>query len=368
MVDPRLGQQATANEILMDRAIRHAVFVARYRTQVGNELLGDLDALLAQVLRKVDTALGDVAGRGFGVTTRNRRRLQRLILDLGKITGRRYSEIRKSLSAKMAEFAKAEARFQVSAFHSSLPEGITLGFTAPAAPGLNRIMTARPMLLNGRSGFAADYFGSMPKTLVSDVEGAINSGLAAGETPSQLRKRLAGVNGSGGVFGRTRRDLMTVTRTTVNHVSNQARELTYDANSDLVKGVRFVATLDHRTTPICRSLDGEVWPIDEGERPPMHHQCRSTTVPVLKSFEELGLGRHFRDAPASTRASLDGQVPADLTYTDWLRGQPNSIQDLALGRGRADLFRSGAVMSMKDLLGPLNRPLTLDQLLQFEGL
>lgn len=367
MADPRLGGK-TANEILLDRAIRHAVYLTRVRTQIGNELVGELDVLLVQILRQVDTAVSGLVGRGFGVNSRSRKRIQNMLRKIARLTNRRYSELRKSLAETMIELGKMEAKFQVSAFQSSLPEGITLGFVVPPAAFLNTIVTQRPMSLNGRSGFASDFFKRLPQNLLRDVEGAVNGGLAAGETPAQIRNRLAGVRGTEGVFGRTRRDLMTVTRTAVNHTSSQAREMTYDSNRDVVKGVKFLATLDARTSPICRSLDGQVFPVDEGERPPMHHQCRSTTVPILKSFEELGLGDKFKDAPAGTRASLDGQVPGDLTYTEWLRGQPRAIQDLALGPKRAELFRSGTISSMRDLLGPLNRPLTLEQLAKLEGI
>lgn len=43
---------------------------------------------------------------------------------------------------------------------------------------------------------------------------------------------------------------------------------------------QFIAVMDNRTTPICQSLDGEIFPIIElsqGENaPPMHVCCRST--------------------------------------------------------------------------------------------
>lgn len=372
MTDPRItGAGATTNEQLLDRAIRHAVFVSRFRSSVGNELVADLDDLLARVLSKVDSTTSRIASRGFAVNSATRKQLRDAITEIARDSGRTYAELRRSLAAKMREFAKAEAQFQVAAFRDTLPKGITLGFTTPAAPELNSILTKRPLLLNGRSGFMAEFFDRMPRNLTRDVEAAVNTGLAAGETPAEIMRRLSGFKsrpGVGGVFGKTRRDLMTVTRSTVNHVSNQAREMTYAANDDLVKSVKFVATLDARTTPICRSLDGEVFPVNEGDRPPMHHQCRSTTVPVLASFEELGLGDLFQEAGPEVRASLDGEVPADLTYTDWLRQQPRSVQDMALGPTRAGLFREGQIDSMKDLVGPLNRPLTLDQLRAAEGL
>ena len=44
---------------------------------------------------------------------------------------------------------------------------------------------------------------------------------------------------------------------------------------------------------------------------------------------------------AGTRASMNGQVPADQTYDGFLRKQPKAFQDEVLGKTKADLFRSG---------------------------
>ena len=44
-----------------------------------------------------------------------------------------------------------------------------------------------------------------------------------------------------------------------------------------------------------------------------------------------------------TRASKDGPVSADLTFSDWLRGQPESVQNQILGATRAKLFRANQI-------------------------
>jgi len=190
----------------------------------------------------------------------------------------------------------------------------------------------------------------------------------------------------------SRRHATTVTRTAVNHVSNFARDAVYQENADVVKGVRYVATLDARTTQICASLDGRVFEVGQGERPPLHMQCRSTTVPVLRSYKELGID--LLEAPAGTRAStswwrrtpketkryyaglsaaeknavrasLSGQVPASTTYGPWLKRQPRSFQDEVLGPAKADLFRRGHV-PIRRFTDHVNRPLTVAELQRLE--
>ena len=52
-----------------------------------------------------------------------------------------------------------------------------------------------------------------------------------------------------------------------------ARQAVAEANGDIVAGVRMVATLDSRTSSVCRSLDGRVFPVDSGPRPPVPINC-----------------------------------------------------------------------------------------------
>ena len=83
--------------------------------------------------------------------------------------------------------------------------------------------------------------------------------------------------------------------------------------------------------------DGEVFPIDEGPRPPAHFNCRSVMVPVLDGEKVEGM------RPAVTADSI-GTVPATTTYDEWLRQQPASFQDEVLGPGKAELFRKGETL------------------------
>ncbi len=92
------------------------------------------------------------------------------------------------------------------------------------------------------------------------------------------------------------------------------------------------------------------------------HNCRSSTVPVLKSLREMGIDR---DMPASTRASMNGQVADSTTYDSWLRKQPREFQDEVLGSSKADLFRSG--LTLDRYVTRAGKEYTLDQLKKREA-
>lgn len=110
------------------------------------------------------------------------------------------------------------------------------------------------------------------------------------------------------------RQSVRLVRTELNYVQNHA---ILDGIKDSgMKYYRFVATLDKRTSPQCRSHDGHVYPVDDyspgSTAPPLHPHCRSTIVGSLKGDSKPRGKRAARNA--------DGKyirVPADMTYKEW---------------------------------------------------
>ena len=64
---------------------------------------------------------------------------------------------------------------------------------------------------------------------------------------------------------------------------------------------------------------------------------------------------------STTRASLDGQVPADKSYAQWIKEQSAARQDEVLGVTRGKLLREGG-LKMEDLYSFRGEFLTLDEL------
>lgn len=92
---------------------------------------------------------------------------------------------------------------------------------------------------------------------------------------------------------------------------------------------------------------------------PRHWRCRSTEVPYLKTFKELGFD--IEEFPKGTQWTPEGEVAGDMSFEDWLRSKPDKEVEGLLGKKRADLFLSGK-LSLGDFLDMSGRPLTLDQL------
>ena len=205
---------------------------------------------------------------------------------------------------------------------------------------------------------------------------AVRNGLLTGETTQSIAKRLVGrlefgdtgplsvrqLQAAGGELTTVaNHQVMTLVRTSINQVANTASQQVYEANQDITKKYRYVATLDTRTSAICRANDGREFEYGKGPTPPLHFACRSTTVPVI-DYEGLG----FSPPPPGKRASMKGQVPADTSYGEWLSKQPASVQEDVLG-SKVPYFQQlvrkhGARDAMAKLVRDDGSELTLEQL------
>ena len=169
----------------------------------------------------------------------------------------------------------------------------------------------------------------------------VRSGLLLGKTTEEIVKDL--LQGSRipkkSPLKKSERALRATVKSAVIGVSTEAQLNVIAANTDITEKYEFLATLDSRTTLQCMANDGKVFRYDDtsAPRPPLHWNCRSSLISYLGDFyKENGI-----DPPEGTRASVNGQVDGDETYETWLRKQPESFQNEALGKNRADLFRKG---------------------------
>lgn len=105
-------------------------------------------------------------------------------------------------------------------------------------------------------------------------------------------------------------------RTEMNHISNTATIESYK-KSNVVKKYEYLATLDNRTSQICRELDGRIFEVDQAQTginlPPMHPHCRSTTVPHFDNIESTP-GRVASDPNGRTYT-----VDETITYKEWAK-------------------------------------------------
>jgi len=341
---------ATANEKLQTATIDHAHDIIRYQNQVVYKVIALLNRTDIDLVAQLTAALQQLPVSQFTVE-----RLDSLLASVRQINAVAYQKIRHELSAELADLVAYEQGYQQQLFQNTLPVAFEVA-TVPVAQVVSSAM-ARPF--QGR--LLSEWMAGLEAEKAAKIRDAIRIGYVEGQTIQEMVQRIKGTKArqyQDGILEITRRNAETIVRTAVSHTANHTRQKFAEANDDLVKGWKFLATMDSKTSITCAALDGQVFPVGKGPQPPRHPNCRSTSVPILRSWKELGID--LKEFPEGTRAAYDGQVPANITYNEWLKGKDSTFHDKVLGPTRGKLFREG--MPVDRFVNKAGDRLTLDKL------
>ncbi|MFS8215561.1 minor capsid protein [Paenibacillus polymyxa] len=162
---------------------------------------------------------------------------------------------------------------------------------------------SKPWAADG-SNFSARIWKDRDK-LVHELQTVLTQGMIRGDTPDKM------INALSDRMGVSRSAAARIIQTESAYFAGQSR---MDAYKELgIEQYKFTATLDKRTSSICRHMDGEVFAVSEAEvgvtYPPLHAYCRSTTIPY---YEDNIQERISRDEEGKNQA-----VPGDMTYSEW---------------------------------------------------
>ena len=198
------------------------------------------------------------------------------------------------------------------------------------------------------------------------LERELKIGVSLGETTPMLAQRIAHV------LEKNKRDATAIALTGAGAIVSEIRQAFFEANAGVIKCYKYQAVLDTRTSELCRAYDGLIWDKDyepighnfpfRKPRVNTHFNCRSTIIPVTKSWDELG-ARGMDEASGRTRSSMNGYVPQDMTFNDWLKTQSPEVIEKTLGKGRAELFMQGKI-TMRDLITQQGRSVNLEDLVK----
>lgn len=352
-----------ANQALLDVTIRHAVFLERLKA-------GEV-AKFAPFLKQIDRSLRERLNKA-PLTDYNTKRLTKMLSDVDSLLLAIFSEYSDQLKLDLIDLATYEAQFEATSLTKAAPATVSFEAAVPTVSAIRAAVLGNPLSIRGPDG------GKLLEPFIKDwtaaertrLTGAIRQGFFEGQTNAEIIQKIRGTKAlkySDGLLAVTDRNATTVVRTAIQHVASQARMETAKANSDVVLKIELVATLDSKTSQICRTLDGKVFPIDSGPRPPFHPNCRTTFVMKTRLSEMFSQGA----TRAAVGAEGAGQVSADLSYYQWLQAQPDSFVQKALGPARAKLFKSGGLSVKRFSELQLDRqfkPLNLEQMKLLEPL
>jgi len=364
-----------ANLLRVDATTRGKVFT----------LLQKVESSLIKELEKTDPT-------GVTHTTYQTARFKQLLKQVQAMLAQKYTEIKGVVLNDLRDLARAEV--QVTAKLTNNYIGVDL-LSTNLTPGFLNTLVSDTLILGAPS---VDWWSRQSDSLQRSFTDQIRQGMAQGETLQQLSQRIRGTptgrrvgyristgeqrfytEYTGGVMDAQRRQVDALIRSSVQAVSQRARYETYAQNDDVVHGVEALVVLDNRTTEFCMALSGQQWTL-EGEPigdsvpwpgyPPYHFNCRTTLIPILKSWEDLAskdkkdIARQADKAGLSidtVQSSMNGPVSGELNYEEWLATQPLTFQEELLGPTKFKLWKDGDI-TFRDLVDQSGNPLTVKEL------
>lgn len=337
---------ALSDEI-QDAITRHQIFLLRYSSGRAKEAAEYID----RISSFIDEKLADQE-----LNSLNYARLRRFQDEVQNFSNEVLSDLEEKIVQDAVDLTSQETDWNVGNFGTLIGELITPPDTLDAqlavfasailaTGGLNIRQSANRFRKNKLSQINQNISDSV--TLRESNEQVVSRV----NTLSQLQKKQAGV----------------LLQTLSNHVSVQTRNIVMSENIGLFDGYEWVAVLDSRTSLVCASRDGKIYPLSDNPeispKPPAHFNCRSTITPKVKAGYE---DRVKKPNPRTAKgAKGETKVRQTTTYESWLKRQPASFQDEVLGKTRGKLFRRGGLEISKfvDFSG---RPITLDELRKLE--
>ncbi len=345
---------------LADVLLRHHIALQRLSASQVAKVDKFLDQITAEIKRRLS---------GQDLTELAKSRLERMLKRLDSYLADTLGTYRGEVTSDLMAIANHEADYSTKALNVSVQPD----FAAPTPLQIKTAVLDSPLLVKGVDGgkLLKSFLVDWTRAERSRISGAIRLGVAMGQTNAQIVQGIRGTAAAGyqnGIIAITKRNADKVVHTAVQHVASVARQAVFDANDDVVTGVRWLATLDSRTCIQCGSLDLIEFPIDSGPRPPAHIFCRCATIPVLSAdLAPLQKG--------GSRPSVgdDGAEPvkASTNYFSWLTTQPASFQDFAIGPSRGALLRNGGLSASRFAQMQLDKrflPLSLAEAQKIEPL
>lgn len=357
--------------------IRDQAFADKYSLALNKEV----QSLLSAAQGDIVAALAKNDPTSPTMTKWKQARLETLNKDITKIVDSTYKNVNSTTNNGLMKVGNLQTGATAAGINKAI--GVDI-FNVTITPSDVKAIVGNT-LIDGRTigGWWNKQSAELKSKLaasMADGTKAIQIGMVEGEGIGGLVKRIIGSKTTPGIMDVSKREAEALVRTSVMQVSGAVRQEMYKDNADVLDGIEVVATLDNRTTPLCRALDGKRFdmnlkPIGHGMPypggPPFHWNCRSTIIPLVKSFAELAgsasklspaqIAELDANVPIGQRASMHGPVSANQTYQSWLKDQPRSVQEDILGKTRYKLWSENK-LDVGDLVTNTGHSLTLKEL------
>lgn len=310
------------NDDILSRELKHRALLSLYEKKLDN----DLTKVMSSHKKRLVSSTLKNGMKGSNALNRA------LSVETRKTYRRIYREGIKELKA----LAKIDSRFQASTLNKSLGKV----YRSKVYKGLK----VNDLIINS-SGTYGQQIASISLGQQRRIKQIVKEGMIDNLAVNKIADNI------GRSVDLPKAQLKTLSRTAITETSTNINNATYKLNEDVIDGYQYVATLDGRTSLICANLDGKVFRLNDqrGVRPPQHFNCRSTTIPIVKSHEDLMntkssriSKRRLSRVKGGTRASMNGQVPSKTNFEEFFKQQDNDFKLAILGdKRRVEIFNTG---------------------------
>lgn len=140
------------------------------------------------------------------------------------------------------------------------------------------------------------------EALVKSLRRELTQGLQQGDSIDKMARRI------NKRFDSRASQSQRLIRTEASRVITEAQDQIYK-DTGVVKEVMFTATLDSKTSETCQELDGQVFRLDNDNKPslPQHPNCRSVYIAI--PYDEYN--------PAKRKDNETKEIIPYQTYDDW---------------------------------------------------
>ncbi|PHM46637.1 phage minor head protein [Xenorhabdus miraniensis] len=337
------------NEMIMDELIAHSLFSGRYSTGVARRMVKTLNTFDAELAASLIVALDDTSIDANSFTVR---RLESLLFSVRAINKNAVESAFSVLSSQMLEHARYEIGYYPSLFDYLLPDIVLRQY--PLVGITEEMLYSSVMARPFQGKLLSEWADGLEKDRMARISNAVRAGYLNGDSAVEIGRKIRGHANQGykdGALQMSRANATTIAKTAVSHLQAVAREQFVKANRDILDCKRWISTLDNKTSNDCIVRDGLKYTLEGkpiGHKIPylqgpgkIHFNCRSIETLVVKSWRELGID--IDEMSEGTRASMDGQVPANTTFLEWIQRQPEWRQRQVFGETRFRLMKDGGM-------------------------
>jgi len=346
---------AEGYQTIVNATFEHAVDLELLSNTQARRLIVDINILRKELKEKL--RLLDPTNQ-VRIATK-RKRLDEYLKLADKTIDSAYSKIGKAQLQYLDGVAETEEKATKSIINDSLGDPVI----RTGIDSAQLTLIPKEVLADGLPPDAW-FKKKLPTDLKQALVRGLNTGIAQNETIQQLTSRI------NKTVDINRNHVETLVRTTTNAVSNKTRDAVYTANDDVIEGEEHFATLDTKTSPICRDRDGLAWTVPDHKpigghgrswRPfPLHFNERSTWMPVFRNIDDI-TGVDTSNWGPGTRQAMDGPNIATENYSQWFAKQTESRQLEVLGPTKLSMYKKNN-LSMRDMTKADGSSLTITQL------